>query len=103
MSDFPDNRITMTTRVPLGRVVITHPCSAWLEEHGRHLAQAGIALYRHSVGDWGDLDDEDKASNDAAVKDGGRLLSAYMVDDRTIWIITEADRSVTTMLFPEDY
>jgi len=67
------------------------------------------SLYRHSHGDWGDLDEEDKQSNDQALKAGLRLLSAYN-DERfpkhgvsVIWIITEADRSSTTILFPDEY
>jgi len=66
-------------------------------------------LNRHIKGDWGDVDDEDKQSNDQALKEGTRLLSVYN-DDRfpkngvaNIWIITEADRSATTMLFPDEY
>ena len=66
-------------------------------------------LNRHVKGEWGDVDDEDKQTNDQALKQGTRLLSAYN-DDRfpkngvvTIWIITEADRSVTTILFPDEY
>lgn len=62
------------------------------------------ALQRHLLGDWGVLDDEDKAANDAALKDGGRLLSVYYTADETkFWLITEADRSLTTILLPEDY
>ena len=67
------------------------------------------SLNRHVKGDWGDVDDEDKQTNDQALKQGTRLLSAYN-DDRfpkkgvaTIWIITEADRSATTILFPDEY
>ena len=67
------------------------------------------SLGRHIKADWGDLDDEDKQANDMALKQGTRLLSAYN-DDRfpkngvaTIWIITEADRSYTTILFPDEY
>jgi hypothetical protein len=67
------------------------------------------SLNRHVKGDWGDVDDEDKQTNDQALKQGTRLLSAYS-DDRfpkngvaTIWIITEADRSATTILFPDEY
>ena len=66
-------------------------------------------LNRHVKGDWGDVDDEDKQTNDQALKQDTRLLSAYN-DDRfpqngvaTIWIITEADRSTTTILFPDEY
>ena len=67
------------------------------------------SLNRHVKGDWGDVDTEDKETNDQALKQGTRLLSAYN-DDRfpqngvaTIWIITEADRSATTILFPDEY
>lgn len=68
-------------------------------------------LQRHATGDWGDMDAEDKASNDASVRDGqgtigwgNRLMSAYKLSDTlTIWIMTEADRSVTTFLLPEEY
>ncbi|WP_332445393.1 hypothetical protein [Dehalococcoides mccartyi] len=67
------------------------------------------SLNRHVKGDWGDVDEEDKQTNDQALKQDTRLLSAYN-DDRfpkngvaTIWIITEADRSATTILFPDEY
>lgn len=58
---------------------------------------------RHIKGDWGDLDDEDKQANQRALIDGGRLFSAYVVDERKVYIITEADRSSTTVLFAEEY
>ena len=67
------------------------------------------SLNRHVKGDWGDVDDEDKLTNDRALKQGLRLLSAYNDDcfpqhgNSTIWIITEADRSATTILFPDEY
>jgi hypothetical protein len=72
------------------------------------LARAGETplpyLVRHSAGDWGELDREDKAENESAVKDGLRILSAYLLADGTrIWVITEADRSATTILLPEEY
>jgi len=67
------------------------------------------SLNRHVKGDWGDVDSEDKETNNQALKQGTRLLSSYN-DDRfpqhgvaTIWIITEADRSATTILFPDEY
>jgi hypothetical protein len=61
-------------------------------------------LVRHSAGDWGDLDQDDKAENESAVKDGLRILSAYLLTDGTrFWVITEADRSATTILLPEEY
>ena len=62
------------------------------------------SLGRHFRGDWGDLDEEDRKSNDRAVKTGERILSAYKDKNGVkIWIITEADRSATTVLFPSEY
>ena len=61
-------------------------------------------LHRHTHGDWGEVDPQDHATNDQATVLGGRVLSAYSLSDGTkIWIITEADRSVTTILLPEEY
>jgi hypothetical protein len=62
------------------------------------------ALSRHVIGDWGDVCEEDKKANNHALKDGSRLLSKYRDSRGTkFWIITEADRSATTVLLPEDY
>ncbi len=62
------------------------------------------ALRRHARGDWGELDDEDRRANDEALKDGTRLLSSYRTKAGVkFWIITEADRSATTVLLPEEY
>jgi len=59
---------------------------------------------RHKTGDWGDVCDADKKENDLSLKEGFRLLSAYTLKDGTkIWLITEADRSATTILLPEEY
>ncbi len=60
-------------------------------------------LSRHVTGDWGELDEEDVAANNDAVLFGHRLLSSYTVGEDKVWIITEWDRSVTTLLLPEDY
>ena len=61
-------------------------------------------LARHQSGDWGDLCDEDVAENNYALSHGYRLFSSYQITETTkIWVITEADRSVTTLLLPEDY
>ena len=63
-----------------------------------------VALAQHVRGDWGTLDAEDRKANDQALAHGGRLLSAYhSTANIKFWIITEADRSVTTVLLPEDY
>lgn len=61
-------------------------------------------LLRHVTGDWGDLDDEDKKENESSVKEGFRILSAYNLETGLkVWVITEWDRSVTTILLPEEY
>lgn len=64
-------------------------------------------LNRHLSGDWGDLCEDDKKLNDEAVKNEDRILSAYNLNtsdgDNKIYIITEWDRSVTTVLFPSEY
>ncbi|NWA28584.1 hypothetical protein HX866_27215 [Pseudomonas gingeri] len=65
-----------------------------------------LYLNRHLAGDWGDLEEEDKRSNEQALHDGTRLLSAYDIDagdNRRLYIITEADRRVTTLLLPYEY
>ncbi len=62
------------------------------------------ALSRHVRGDWGNLDPEDRNANERALRNGGRLFSAYCSTQGVkFWIITEADRSATTVLLPEDY
>ncbi|TVM03349.1 MAG: hypothetical protein CV087_05645 [Candidatus Brocadia sp. WS118] len=62
------------------------------------------ALGRHVSGDWGDVCEEDRQENEFSLKEGFRILSVYRgINDIKFWIITEADRSVTTVLLPEDY
>lgn len=85
--------------VPLGQLAITPTAAA-------ALAQPDVvtALRRHSSGDWGEVDDDDRRANDDALRFGTRLLSAYRSSGGTrFWVITEADRSVTTVLLPDDY
>ena len=60
-------------------------------------------LSRHVSGDWGDLCEDDKNENTNAIQDGNRIFSSYIVKDQKIWIITEWDRSLTTVLLPSDY
>ena len=71
------------------------------------LAQQGLNLLaflqRHLQGDWGDLCAEDKTENNHSLRLGFRLLSAYETPCGKLWIITEADRSATTFLLPEEY
>lgn len=84
----------------LGRVVITAGADAHVK-----FSQALGLLSRHVSGDWGEVDDdEDKAANIGAVTFGDRILSVYTaVDGTKVWIITEADRSTTTILLPDEY
>ncbi|CAJ7708417.1 plasmid related protein [Burkholderia pseudomallei] len=89
-------------RFPMGRPVITPAAQAALDAAGM---EGVLLLARHIHGDWGDLSAEDLASNELALLTGKRLLSSYgLPDKRTkVWIVTEADRSVTTILLPEEY
>ena len=71
-----------------------------------HLTQDDIrsGIIRHQSGDWGDLDADDRKENDLSLERGNRLLSVYHASNGvTFWIITEADKSSTTVLLPEDY
>ena len=85
----------------LGQIVATPGALAALKKAGQ---QPGEFLTRHINRDWGDLDEEDRKENEYSLEHGFRLLSAYKTNagDR-VWIITEADRSVTTLLLPEEY
>ena len=91
------------TAVPflLGKVVYTQGIQLLLDSYvGVNLS---IYLQRHQNGDWGDVCIEDKISNDEATKTGERVISSYMICDQSVWIITERDRSVTTILLPCEY
>ena len=68
------------------------------------MASRIYAVAQHSSGNWGDVCSEDKQANDEALKSGGRILSAFSSDDGVkFWVITEADRSATTLLLPSEY
>lgn len=91
----------------LGQIVATPGALAAFE---RAEDEPRIYLHRHQIGDWGDLDVEDRRANDSAVRyEGdrdrqGRVLSAYRLTDHTaVWVVTEHDRSVTTILLPSEY
>lgn len=84
-----------------GQIVATPGALALLEETNRSPLEF---LSRHLRGDWGDLCLEDKTENELSLKYGLRLLSSYPITDRgKLWIITETDRSLTTLLLPEEY
>jgi hypothetical protein len=85
----------------LGQVVATPGAMAALQEAGQ---QPEEFLYRHVTGDWGELDEHDRQENERAVKEGNRVFSAYQTNQGVkIWVITEWDRSVTTLLLPSEY
>ena len=92
--------MTGSRRFRLGQVLITPMAQ-------QRLAAAAIdprqLIIRHHQGDWGDVCLDDATLNDQALQHGGRLLSAYTIGNDKIWIITEADRSATTLLMPEEY
>jgi len=84
-----------------GQIVATPGALAAFEASGE---EPLAFLLRHLDGDWGELSPEDIAENELSLREGFRLLSAYSLrDGTTIWVITESDRSATTILLPEEY
>jgi hypothetical protein len=91
----------MTPLFPMGRVVATPGALEALEEAGTDPTDL---LARHHIGDWGELDAHDRGENTKSLKHGWRLLSSYpLPTGRKVWVITEADRSSTCLLMPEEY
>ena len=86
--------------LPLGRVLATPGALKLLGDAGED--PFGY-LSRHASGDWGELDAQDRRENLRSLKHGWRVLSSYAVGEKVIWVITEADRSVTMILLPEEY
>ncbi len=87
------------SKFPLGQTVMTANA---LE----HLSQDDVlgALTRHAAGDWGDVCEEDRQENELSLREGFRLFSVYQsAAGEKFWVITEADRSATTVLLPEEY
>jgi hypothetical protein len=92
----------MTPRFPLGQVVATPGALEALERAGQ---SPDFFLQKHVSGhDWGDVDTADQKANDEALREGGRLVSAYFtLKGEKLWVITESDRSSTTLLLPDEY
>ena len=87
-----------------GRLFLTRGVADRLAEDSCFAEFVLESLLRHADADWGDLSEEDKQENEYSLKNSLRLLSAYERDGMPkIWVITEADRSITTVLFPEEY
>ena len=87
----------------LGNRVATLGIVKAMEDDSSFINEVAQCMKRHRSCDWGIICDEDKKANDDAVINGDRILSAYETSKGKIWIITEADRSVTTTLFPHEY
>jgi hypothetical protein len=84
----------------LGQIVISPGAMRALEIRGKTPLEY---LQRHIIGDWGNLCQEDIEENNFSVGHDLRVLSAYKIDRDKIWVITEADRSATTILLPDEY
>jgi hypothetical protein len=90
----------MTAPLPLGRVLATPGALELLAEAREHPFEY---LARHATGDWGELCRYDCRQNEIALRDGYRVLSSYQIGEGRVWIITEADRTITTILLPQEY
>ena len=91
----------ITQILELGRVVATPNAIDALKQSGQSPSEL---LNKHLSGQWGDLCEEDRRLNDAAVVNGDRVLSAYVLSNGVkLWVITEADRSSTCLLLPSEY
>lgn len=92
------------TKFNPGKIVVTCGVNNEMERNGTFAMHVRLSLERHLAGDWGNLCDEDRVMNESALLEGERLFSAYTKEGvPPIWIITECDRSVTTILFPDEY
>ena len=87
----------------LGQLVMTRGVHSKIKEDVDFAVGVLDAFERYQRCDWGDLCAEDKAENEQALKNGDRIFAVYNIGNEKIWIITEHDRSVTTILLPEEY
>ena len=87
---------------PLGQVAMSRGIADLLKTTADHVALAE-AFSRHANGDWGDVHPDDVGANERSLEEGSRLMSVYTVAGQRIWIFTEADRSVTTAILPDEY
>lgn len=94
----------ISTKFPLGLLTCTRKVADFAEKNPAFGFHLHTSMLRHSKGDWGDIHIRDEGLNEIALIDGKRIFSVYKRPDMpTILIITEADRSATTILFVEEY
>lgn len=86
----------------LGLLLVTNGINDKLDSV-RFSKEITVALQRFTNADWGEMNPEDSEANNEALRNGERLFAAYETSEGKIWIITEADRSATTILFPNEY
>jgi hypothetical protein len=91
------------SKFELGQTVMTRGIAEELKSNKDFAQFVSVSFHRHATGDWGEMCEEDKQANEDALIHGNRLFSSYTEGDWKIWIITEWDRSVTTILFPSEY
>ncbi|MDD4913359.1 MAG: type I restriction endonuclease subunit M [Sideroxydans sp.] len=96
----PTKLSSKTICFPLGQIVATPGA---LELFDRGAVNAADLIRRHQSGDWGNVPPEDAEENERSIVNGFRILSSYLIGEERIWVITEADRSSTTLLLPEEY
>ena len=87
----------------LGKLVMTRGVHSKIKDDVDFAVGVLDAFERYQRCDWGDLCEEDKAENEHALKEGERIFAVYNIGKEKVYIITEHDRSVTTILFPEEY
>ena len=93
----------MAALFPLGRLVATPGALALLRMSVADTNLLPTLLERHRSGDWGEVPREDARENELSVRHGLRIISSYRVAGERLWVITERDRSVTTLLLPSEY
>lgn len=87
-----------------GQMVVTRVVHDMMTSNGEFEKHVHLSIERHLAGDWGDVCDDDRVANELALQSGDRLFSAYKREGMPkLWVITEGDRSATTVLFPDEY
>lgn len=92
-------------KFPLGQLVCTKRISTKMEQDEKFKKFVELSLNKYASGNWGDTCNEDAKLNDIAMRNGYRIVAVYRQEETNIviWIITESDRSITTILFPDEY